>query len=253
MHYLIGEYLLKTASQPVKYEHDPERTKALVIVETRPSFWLPYVVANALKFNPDFNLYVFGTREVLELVNKIVLGAYAHSEMPSRISINQYSAMLIDETFWSLFKEPHILIFQTDCVFVRSIPTHFFEYDYIGAVCGPNISSFIMNGGLSLRRKDAMLRAIKLMDEHTKTLAEDVAFTQTMKSSEGAFNLPTMTMCNEFAMESSGDPGKVVGMHGTEKFYTTGNWIIEQLLSCPQSSLAHKYDVTAVVGLGGCL
>lgn len=252
MHYLIGEFLLKTVAFPITvHDHNPECTKAIVIVETRPCFWLPYVIANAVKFNPEFNLYVFGTQKVLQMLENTIQGNYVKIDMPARISVNQYSAMLLDTKFWSFFKEQHVLIFQTDCVFVRPIPVHMFEYDYIGAVCG-SVENVVMNGGLSLRRRDAMIRAIELMDDQTKNLPEDIAFSITMNGAKPEFKLPTLSMCNAFALESLGDPGTAVGMHGTDKFYIEEEALVQHLLCShgPKPKPSSQYHVAAT-GLEG--
>lgn len=200
--------------------------KALVIVETRPLFFLPYVVASAIRTHPDWHLYVFGTPDVHTLLGAQCTNYHDVTAvtLSGRLDQNGYSKLLMSSRFWSLMNEEHVLVFQADCVLVRPTPTKFLEFDYIGPVCGTtDPAQFIMNGGLSLRRRSAMLRAVRgLARGHPSLLEkpEDVAFCEAMRSSTvHAYKLPTLDECNEFAIESIGDPDTAIGMHGTDKQY----------------------------------
>ena len=56
------------------HRNSPENTRAAVIVETRPDFWLPRVIRNVMYFlGPRWNLYVFCREES---------GAYAQASLP---------------------------------------------------------------------------------------------------------------------------------------------------------------------------
>lgn len=226
MDHRVGSYLARTVELP--FEVVPPRGHgALVIVETRPSYFLPHIVATAVRAHPGWHLYVFGTPAVHALlqeqcknytdsVTRITLDA------SPRMTTRQYSRLLLSAGVWSAVREEHVLVFQSDCVVVRPTTRKMLKYDYVGAVCGAlDPASFVMNGGLSLRRRSAMLRAVELI--HTKhprllDLPEDVALCKVMRAT-GTFALPPMDVCNEFAIESMGDPRTAVGMHGTDKFY----------------------------------
>lgn len=218
MHEYVGEFLVRTYAQPAVV-HDPTRTEALVLVESRPSFWLKYVVANALRFNPDSNLYVFGTRDVFDILDAALKGTYVKIPLPPDFrSASSFSDLLLTRDFWHTFYEKFVLIFQLDTVFLRPLRSEFFAYDYIGAVCG-SLSEPTFNGGLSLRNREAMLTAIDLMDEKARALPEDVAFSATMRAHPGLFSLPSLEKACEFAFESFGDVQKVIGAHGIDKSY----------------------------------
>lgn len=232
---LVGTHLLAHARLPVVLDK-PMGNKALAIVETRPSFFLPHVVASAVRTHPGWRLYVFGTPEVHALLNS----ACANYEQATRVTLesahmspHEYSQLLVSEAFWSVISEEHILLFQADCVLVRPTPPDMLVYDYVGAVCGTlHPDRFVMNGGLSVRRRSAMLRALSLMTAESKRKPEDVAFCETMRAA-GTFCLPSMEACNAFAIESMGDPDRAVGMHGTDKYYAPRGLVARLLASAP--------------------
>lgn len=218
MHDAVGEFLVSSYTTP-ETVHDPSRKLALVLVENRPSFWLKYVVSNALKFNPDANLYLWGNTGVFEILDKEVRGTYVKQNLPMGFrTASDFSQLLLSPTFWKTFQESHVLIFQLDCVFVRPLRPEHFAWDYIGAVCG-SVHDPVYNGGLSLRKRDAMLLAIELMDPDVLALAEDIAFSRTMRAYPTLFALPPLEQACEFALESFGDIRRVVGAHGTDKAY----------------------------------
>lgn len=207
--------------------------KALVIVESRPSFFLPHVVASFVRRHPDWRLYVFGTPAVHALLSTHC-NDYTHVTQvnlpPGRLTVAGYSRMLMSERFWETVREEHVLVFQADCVCVRGTHTKFLRYDYVGAVCGMlHPDRFVMNGGLSLRRRSAMLRAVGMLTVEAREKPEDVAFTETMRACK-EFVLPDMEECSRFAIESLGNPGTVIGMHGTDKYYAPPE-LVTQLLA----------------------
>ena len=245
MHAIVGEFLVKNfndTSASVEHVHDPSLTKALVLVEHRPSYWLKYVVANALEHNPGFNLYVFGSPAVFDILDEVIHGTYVKCTLPPGFrSAHDFSKLLLSRDFWTRFYEDQILVFQLDCAFVRPIRKDLFAYDFIGPVCGSfSENHFIINGGLSLRNRRAMITALDFMDDATKRLPEDVAFTLTMRSNPTLFTLPTMHKCNAFAIETIGDPGTATGIHGTDKGYTPDGILKAMFEEPKQKSAAYN-------------
>lgn len=226
VHRLVGEYL---SAQRVESTTDtkPHNTCALVIVETRDTYWFSKVLDNAVRVcGGDRPLYIFGTRDVLLSVPEHIAARSVLLGQP--LTTDTYSQLLMSPDFWNFFTEDYALIFQSDCVFRRPLRQEFFETDYIGAVCGTLApGEFIINGGLSLRRVDAMKRAVQLLTPDDRELPEDVAFTRVMR--RHGFALPTMDACNEFAIESLGNPRRAIGMHGTDKYYCAPDLIREFL------------------------
>lgn len=226
MRWCIGDYLHTTYT--AKCTFDPARKKALAIVETRATYWLPRVIANAVAHHPDWNLYVFGTAEVLDLVARTCGDGFRGVRLTGPLDVHGYSQLLMSDVFWNFLSEAeHVLIFQTDCVFVRRVRPEHLQHDMIGAVCG-QLDDFTMNGGLSLRRVGTMRAIVATLTDAERCEPEDTVFTRRLKALESA-RLPTMKECNEFAMETFGDPSKVVGIHGTDKDYASSEALLEVL------------------------
>lgn len=220
MDVLPGSYLMNEAL-PIELA-EPVPDKALVVVETRPMFFLPFVVASAVRTHPGWRLYVFGTPAVHGLLRSqcknydLAVTFTLSGPLPP----SSYSKLLLSKDFWQAIREEHVLVFQADCALVRPTPLEAMQYDYIGAVSGIlDPAQFVMNGGLSLRRRSAMLRAIGELDGRPdlREEPEDMAFCELMR--HGGYRLPSMRACDEYAIESQGDPDKAIGMHGTDKHY----------------------------------
>ena len=127
--------------------------------------------------------------------------------------------------FWNKFNEENILIIQPDCIILRDVIDTDFKFDYIGAVCGLlNENYFIINGGLSMRKKTIMIEVCKNLNNHEKngTIAEDIIFTNHIRKNN-SYKFPTMEDCNNFSIESSGNLDNVLGIHGTNKYYLNNN------------------------------
>jgi Protein of unknown function (DUF5672) len=213
----VLDYLTKPRTWPLRCRCT-ELDKALAIVETRPLPHLPHVIASAVDANPGWRLYVFAPPAVHDFLAPYVTG-YARVTLDrDDMTTQDYSALLTTPDFWTVFREEHVLLFQADCVLVRAVPPRCLDFAYIGALCGHlTPRDFVMNGGLSLRRTSAMLRAVGLMDEDLRRQPEDVAFCTVLR--RHGFNLPSMRDCDDFAIESQGNPRTAVGMHGTDKGY----------------------------------
>ena len=87
-----------------------------------------------------------------------------------------------------------------------------------------------MNGGLSLRRKYAMIKACETFTAEERKLPEDVAFTKCMRRQKD-FSLPTMNACSNFGIERLGDFDTAVGYQGTDKYYGSGAGMYEKLFA----------------------
>jgi len=230
---LVGTYLMR---ETLPFELEPPRQdRALVVVETRPLFFLPFVVASAVRTHPGWRLYVFGTPAVHALLDSHCKNydQAATFTIEGTLTPQKYSKLLMGDRFWSCVTEEHVLIFQADCALVRSSPEEALRYDYIGPVCGvAHPDTFVMNGGLSLRRTSAMRRAVRELASRPELQEEpeDVAFCEVMRG--GSYVLPTMETCDTFAIETRGNPDTAIGMHGTDKNYAP-QALIARLLGLP--------------------
>ena len=132
------------------------------------------------------------------------LTGYTYSEYFTRID------------FWEQIPAEHILIFQIDTFLRHPMMEQFLTYDYVGA---PWSAQFIFpktggNGGLSLRRKSAMIRGCDLgKDKKLWIYPEDMFFSNTN------LYFPSRSISMSFAMESVFVSGFAldipVGLHKT--------------------------------------
>jgi hypothetical protein len=70
----------------------------------------------------------------------------------------KYSLLLLKSSFWENFKGDYLLIYQEDSLVFKDIPSHYFNYDFVGA---PFANNEIGNGGFSLRNKNTMIDICK--------------------------------------------------------------------------------------------
>ena len=233
MEYACGHYLMQYYDKKVPIVLDNTSNKCLVIIETRPSFWLPLVIKNAVDKCPGYNLYVFGTPNVNQFLRHTLEGEYYNITINTYMrNIQEYNHLLTSSDFWEQIKEEHIIIFQLDTLFLRNPTEQHIQYDYNGAVCGKlnRENEFIINGGLSYRSKKAMLFACKLIDDSYDGLAEDVIFTKLMRKHNELFKLPGIAECNDFSIETLGNFDKAIGIHGTDKYYILDKSIYQLLM-----------------------
>jgi hypothetical protein len=229
VHHLVGQFLTAARASSATGRVSPPEPCAGFIAETRPSWWLRPVTRNAVEVLGLRVLYVCGPAHVRDIVADVVVDLIRieHIDVPTHGGggggdpIGAYSALMMSEALWARIAEPWVLVFQIDCALLRPLRAEHFAFDYIGAVCGDASSdeTFVINGGLSLRRTEAMRAATQLMTAEDRGLPEDVAFTRVMRRHPDTFSLPSMRACHAFSMESIGDPRRVVGMHGTDKYY----------------------------------
>jgi beta-1,4-mannosyl-glycoprotein beta-1,4-N-acetylglucosaminyltransferase len=139
---------------------------------------------------------------------------------------------------WKVIDTEYVLVFQCDSVMApgaaSKLPTT--NKDFYGAACGQinDDSKFVINGGLSYRKVAAFAHACTLLTDEDRKLPEDVAFCAVMRRHPEKFDLPTVKECMGFAIESFGDPSRVIGMHGTDKGYCAPS-LVSALLPCERS------------------
>ncbi len=142
-------------------------------------------------------------------------------------SVDSYSNLLLEPMFYSRFKKyEYILIYQLDAFVFYDKLVYFSSmgYDYIGAplsrwtINWHDIGARIGNGGLSLRKIDAMLRVLKKKNEilnHPLSDAfikyEDLFFGYCGKI--GLLNVPDISTALRFSIDSD-------IMHCYKKFYS---------------------------------
>ena len=227
IHYLFGHYLSQYNHTSVPITFNSNRKLGMVIIATKISYWLPLVIKNAADKIKDANIYFVGTKQCIEFLKSHFSSSIQYRVIGDFNKIESYNWLLLNETFWNLFNEEFLLIFQPDCLLIRKLNIGFYNFDYIGAVCGnvTDNTTFIINGGLSLRRRQAMIDVCKDLNEKEKSgnINEDIIFTQKMRAQPYKYNMPSMHACNQFAIESYGNIDTCIGIHGTDKYYIDRN------------------------------
>jgi hypothetical protein len=202
------------------HQNSQENTRAAVIVETRPAFFLPRVIRNVMYFlGPRWNLYVFCREQS---------GAYVRASLPgwdvwyrriagsgSRLPRERYNQLMTSPGFWASFSESKLLVFQADSLLSSPGIDEFLDYDYAGAPYGRFDERYGANGGLSLRTRDVMLECLERFPPPPGE-AEDQYFTETVRRLGRA--MPDFETATRFSVESvyTAHP---VGVHGTSKYF----------------------------------
>ena len=227
--YNCALFLLKYLDEnKINLNNSIKNKNALLIVDSRPSLNLILVIRNALDKIKNANLIVVGNDQVFNLINNFIGKEYLRVNINlHRLSTGNYNNLLVDENFWKLFQEDKIFIFQSDCLFLRSYNFNNFNYGMIGPIAGSRSKEkYVMNGGFSVRDRSLMLELSKFKKKNTyKDLGfvngiflEDAYFCSLIRKNYPIL-LPSITECDEFAIESWGDYTKAIGIHGTDKYY----------------------------------
>ena len=138
--------------------------KALVIVERRCHPNLQFTLQNAVYFNPGHTLHIFcsqANRAYVEHVcgvqapNVHIHPVWEGIGSPEAGKV-EYNALLRQRSFYESFTEEHLLLFETDCYFLRSPSPALSRYDYVASKWAWQPSA-PGGGGLSYRKRSMML------------------------------------------------------------------------------------------------
>jgi hypothetical protein len=221
MMYPYAEFLIDFNNKHANFFHRncPENSRAAVIVETRPIYFLPKVICNVMKFlGPSWNLHVFcgepSYNFVMRVLQKYSVRVIKLQNIYS-LTADAYNKLLMSAEFWNLFTEDRVLIFQSDTLLSGSNIGDFESFDYVGAPCGTFDEKYVANGGLSLRSREVMKKCLADF-RPADGVAEDIFFTAATRRL-GA-RMPDLQTATRFAVESiyTSHP---FGVHGTDKSY----------------------------------
>jgi hypothetical protein len=221
MRYPYAEFLIDFAARHAALAHhnSPENTRAAVIVETRPLYFLPKVVRNVMYFlGPRWNLHLLCGELAYDFLQRSLRDwsvRFIRLQGTYRLTTAGYNGMLMSQEFWRLFTEEKLLIFQSDALLAGANVAEFEAYDYVGAPCGRLDEQYVANGGLSLRSRRAMLQCLAEFRAR-EGVAEDVFFTESARR-VGA-RMPDLDTAIRFAVESV-YRAHPFGVHGTDKCY----------------------------------
>jgi hypothetical protein len=226
-------------------EIDPLSKRKSLLIETRNLVHNEFVIKNSIqKLGDGWGHIIYCHRNNHEQIKSICDQINPGIEirlLEKDLNINEYNNLLLNLDFWNEIDCEHVLIYQTDTFINTSFNESFLEWDYIGAKwCGKNSIKMgeiysessgdrvdrldIGNGGLSLRRKDMMVKALsdtKFRDriygiKWRKELdgpPEDVYFSVYIKK-HGKFPLDTSEFSIEFTECNNSIPSKLpFGFH----------------------------------------
>lgn len=192
------------ATENWSFNYCSARKKVAVIVEPRRHDMLAAVCANVMWYlgaeGAGWNLHIFTGRGGGAWVQDTVLRPLRSTANVTELDVDNllpsnYSALLMSRAFWEAIAEPHVLIFQTDCILLRGGIENYVDYDYAGANyfnprdLAPKIGG--IQGGFSIRSRACMLECIERVSEESVNqyrqslgyralslpMAEDVFFT----------------------------------------------------------------------------
>ena len=205
-----------------KFKMDSDKCAVLVDTRCLPNF--EFVIRQVGRFLDDtWSMTIFTGNlnydYVKEICNQIGNISVINLNIDS-MTINDYNNMLLTESFWNRINAEHILIFQGDSLLLRHGINDYLDYDYVGAPWPHDSFTTVGNGGLSLRRKSAIIRVFKEYDisqaplelkpEFLDQVPEDVYFSYGLTYLQG--NVPSWEEAMKFSVESI-PYDNPIGMH----------------------------------------
>jgi hypothetical protein len=164
----------------------------------------------------DVDLIVLGSDDN-EVDIKSIYPKCQFINLKTHITVSQYNSLLTNKMFWNRLKAyDRVLIFQSDSMLLKKIPSKFFDYDYVGAPWPFQLEGG--NGGLSIRNPKKMIDVIeKFPYEFHRHGNEDVYFSNHLPLAGGS--LAPRQVCQQFSVESIFKLG-TVGYHAIDKYLT---------------------------------
>lgn len=151
--------------------------KRIVIVERRIHPNLAFVLYNAAYYGPGWGITIVCSDSNYEYCKSIVGNKETVTVRPYFTGVGspaqgkqEYNQLLQSKEFYSQFEETHLCLVETDCYFRRKIPEWVLDYDLIG--CPYNWDESMAGGGLSFRKREAMMQICETFPE--KNAAQDV-------------------------------------------------------------------------------
>jgi hypothetical protein len=155
------------------------------------------------------------------------------------LTISDYNNLLCSCDFWNQFETEVVLIFQSDTVLLDSEALErFSKYDYVGAPWNRGWEAKVGNGGLSLRRKKAMIEYLSKVPYNGHS-AEDMFFST--KKAHEIIMRPSMQGAMEFSVETTWHPSPA-GYHSPWRYQPTEKMeeIYTRILNVAQKNLELK-------------
>lgn len=203
---------------------------SVVIVEPRQHPHLEYAMRNALHFlGAEWGLEIYVgnrnesfARELTRNWGEVRIRCLGVDDLNTR----SYNQLKKSHQFWESVDAEHVLWLEPDCVLCRSGIEEYLKFDYVGAPWPQYLALSpkcrVGNGGLSLRRKSAMLRIAQSANPDSNIfLAEDMFFCANMVlcniERPHSYRLPTVEQASRFAVEAVFN-SRPLGLHKAWKY-----------------------------------
>lgn len=160
--------ILRTSFEKTSPPKDSKH--CILIIERRIHPNLEFLLHNAAYFAPEWSICFVCSDSNLAYCKEIAkphqdsihfLPLFSGSPGRDRAR-EEYNRMLKSKTFYEQLPWETLWICQTDTYFRKPIPPSVFDYDFFAAPAGNDTSSMV--GGMSFRKRDAMLR---ITEEYT--------------------------------------------------------------------------------------
>jgi hypothetical protein len=202
-----------------------------LIVEPREHKALEFVLTNFMQnLNEDWGFIIFHSITNKKFVENIMNNSLAKYKNKTKLinlnvdndnfTMKHYSTMFYHKNFYEYIPTETFLVFQTDSMILSENKDkiyNFLKYDYVGAPWKEtdglliDKSTYVGNGGLSLRKKSKMLKMLKYKkmaiekkkNYYGKYIAEDRFFNGYNDNIRKIINfkLPTLEEALFFSME----------------------------------------------------
>jgi len=133
-------------------------------------------------------------------------------------TLNDYNNLMTSRALWEAVQFDKVLVFQQDSRLLAPWRSEFEQYDFIGAPI-KNCAFPAMNGGLSFRSREMMLKIIDSIPYNVSAYGfEDIYFCNQMERFGG--KLPTIEVARRFSCETMFELG-TIGVHAPEKYLSS--------------------------------
>lgn len=230
-----NEFIERTYPQVRKFQFrdiPEESDRFVVMVEPREHPHLEYVLRNVMHFlGPAWGLQLFVGRKNKAFVKDIVKDwnkVHVAEIGTDNLTAAEYNQLKKTPGFWELIKGEHVLWIEPDCLLCHGEVDPFLEYDYVGAPWDDwmTVSGHVRigNGGLSLRRKSAMIEIGRTCNRDASVFQqEDVFYSVNMHLQPERYRLPALEVAQRFAVETIYHPNPL-GLHKAWKFIPSGQF-----------------------------
>ncbi|MDH3376586.1 MAG: hypothetical protein OEQ39_06405 [Gammaproteobacteria bacterium] len=196
--------------------------KFAVFIETKRSPFTEFAIRNIMFFlGEEWGLQVFVSRDMRDWIMKVLSGwQYVHiNSLP--VGLQESGRDFADTVkrkvgFWKSIKGEVQLFFNSDSMLCSNEVEAFLEYDYVGAPWPDSVISpwcLFGSGGLSVRRKMAMIEVCKASNANPWIIgSEDAFYSINMHLMPDKYHLPSVELARRFAVERIYHPSPV-GVH----------------------------------------